>query len=136
MKKFLTSIILITSSCIITKYLILSKVGLLLLVVTIIDLLFKEGIKGAFKNLGDYFWDSSYIQDLGWNVVLQTPFNILFCSFTKNYYHFGKSGECVSSAVGKNLQIGNKNKLLIGFSKLLDFGLGKNHCIKSIQTLY
>lgn len=134
MKKFLFSVILLISACIITKYLILSKFGLILFILTIIDLLFRNGIKKSLTTIGDYFWESAYIQDLGWNVILQTPFNFLFCNFTENYYHFGKPGETISSVVGKNLQIGNTNKLLIGFSKLLDFGLGKNHCIVSIQN--
>ena len=135
MKKFLFSIILLILACIITKYLILSKFGVVIFIITVIDLLFKGGVKKAFQNIGDYFWESAYIQDLGWNVILQTPFNILFCSFTKNSYSFGVPGESVSSAVGKNIQIKNTNKLLIGFSKLLDFSLGKNHCVQSIQKL-
>ena len=107
----------------------------MLFTLTIIDLLFRNGIKKSLTTIGDYFWETSYIQDLGWNVILQTPFNFLFCNWTKNYYHFGKPGETVSSVVGKNLQIGNTNILLIGFSKLLDFWLGKNHCINSIQDI-
>lgn len=135
MKRFIFSILLLISACLITKFLILSKFGLMLFTLTIIDLLFRNGIKKSLTTIGDYFWETSYIQDLGWNVILQTPFNFLFCNWTKNYYHFGKPGETVSSVVGKNLQIGNTNILLIGFSKLLDFWLGKNHCINSIQDI-
>lgn len=134
MKRFIFSILLLISACLITWFLILSKFGLMLFTLTIIDLLFRNGIKKSLTTIGDYFWETSYIQDLGWNVILQTPFNFLFCNWTKNYYHFGKPGETVSSVVGKNLQIGNTNILLIGFSKLLDFWLGKNHCIDSIQN--
>lgn len=134
MKKFLFSILLLISASIITKYLILSKFGLILFILTIIDLLFRNGFKKSLTTISYYFWESAYIQDLGWNVVLQTPFNFLFCNWTKNYYHFGKPGETVSSAVGKNLQINNTNKLLIGFSKILDLFLGKNHCLQSVQT--
>lgn len=135
MKRFIFSILLLISACLITKFLILSKFGLMLFALTIIDLLFRNGIKKSLTTIGDYFWETAYIQDLSWNVILQTPFNFLFCNWTKNYYHFGKPGETVSSVVGKNLQIDNTNILLIGFSKLLDFWLGKNHCINSIQDI-
>lgn len=134
MKRFLFSISLLIASIAITRYLIISKFFIFLFVATIIHLAFLGGLKKALQNIGDYFWECAYIQDLGWNIFLQVPMNLLFCSFSKNYYLYGVPGETISSATGKNLLCGNRNIFLIGFSKFLDFFLGKNHCIDSIQN--
>jgi len=133
MKRFIFSVLLLIAACFITKVLILSKIGLVLLIVSLIHLLFLRGIKKSLLAISDYFWASAYVQDLAWNIILQVPFNLLFCTFTTNYYLFGKAGETISSCVGKNIRLGNTNKLLIGFCKFLDFSLGKNHCLDSIQ---
>lgn len=134
MKRFIFSCLLLIASIVITKYLILSNFYLIVILVTIIHLLFSNGLKKSLQNIGDHFWEFAYIQDLLWNVFLQVPLNLLFCSFTKNYYLYGVPGETISSATGKNLLMGNTNVLVHLFAKVLDFALGKNHCINSIQN--
>ena len=57
-----------------------------------------------------------------WNKTLRTEFG----------YHFGYNEETISSALGKNQQLGTltkTGKALVWFLDALD----KNHCIKSIK---
>ena len=82
MKRFIVSCLLLLASTIITRYLILSDFFIVMVVITIVHLLFLGGIKKAAQNIADYIWEAAYIQDLLWNVLLQVPLNILFCSFT------------------------------------------------------
>lgn len=135
MKRFIVSCLLLLASTIITRYLILSDFFIVMVVITIVHLLFLGGIKKAAQNIADYIWEAAYIQDLLWNVLLQVPLNILFCSFTDKYYLYGVPGETISSATGKNILMGNTNILIHLFAKILDFSLGKNHCINSIQDI-
>ena len=80
-------------------------------------------IDGYFRNtaLNIDIWANSEFRAF-WNGAMRK----------KNGYEFGKVGETISSALGKNERdktLSNTGKLLV---KILDF-LDKNHCQKSMK---
>ena len=82
-------------------------------------------VKGYFRGtaLSLDIWANKEFRTL-WNTQLRID----------GGYEFGREGETISSALGKNQRDGTltkKGKLLV---KILDF-LDKNHCIKSIKEL-
>lgn len=52
---------------------------------------------------------------------------------TDKGYSFGKEGETISSAIGKNKRDGTLTKTGIILSNILDF-IDENHCINSIKN--
>lgn len=85
-------------------------------------------IKG--HHFGDYFLNSALNLDIYGNREFRTLWNTAMK--IKGGYNFGKEGETISSALGKN-KINNK---LSWLGKALAFILDtidKNHCIKSIR---
>ena len=80
-------------------------------------------VKGYFRStaLSIDIWANREFRTL-WNVKLRI----------ENGYEFGREGETISSALGKNQRdntLSKTGKLLV---KILDF-LDKNHCEKSIK---
>ena len=80
-------------------------------------------VKGYFRStaLSIDIWANREFRTL-WNVKLRI----------ENGYEFGREGETISSALGKNQRdntLSKTGKLLV---KILDF-LNKNHCEKSIK---
>jgi len=71
------------------------------------------------------------IDELG-NTVCGPLFNRTLINFSKGY-HFGQPGETISSAIGKNLQMGTLTYTGRLLNKLLD-KIEKNHSIISIDN--
>ncbi|MEL7270278.1 MAG: hypothetical protein AAGL34_11950 [Bacteroidota bacterium] len=88
--------------------------------------LFKKGLIG----IGEFTLELAISVDQLGNVLMQHLFNSLWIK--KNGYKFGNRDETISSALGKNKQLGT----LTGFGKfidtILDF-IDPNHSLNSID---
>ncbi len=96
---------------------------ILFLPLTVINYFMVENKKGYFKSSAvslDKFANREF-RTL-WNKKLRTEFG----------YHFGYNEETISSALGKNQQLGTLTKTGKALVWLLD-SLDENHCIKSIK---
>lgn len=67
--------------------------------------------------------------DILGNVCCGALFNAVL--ITKGGYHFGREGETISSALGKNLLKGTLTKTGYALASFLDW-IDENHCINSI----
>ncbi|WP_205783225.1 hypothetical protein [Flagellimonas allohymeniacidonis] len=88
--------------------------------------LFTKGLRGV----GEYALQLAISIDQLGNVLMQHLFNGLW--ITKNGYKFGNRDETISSALGKNKQLGT----LTGFGRLIDGLLDiidPNHSLNSID---
>jgi hypothetical protein len=73
-----------------------------------------------------YFRQSALNLDVYANSEFRTLWNT---TLQKNGYKFGKAGETISSAIGKNIQNGTLTKT----GKILVLILTKKHCIDAIN---
>lgn len=83
-----------------------------------------------YRRITYYFGNSAKSIDIMCNVLYASMLNDWFIK--KNSYHYGKEGETVSSATGKNLYINGLTKWGIGLSGILDV-LEKDHVIISVD---
>ncbi|MCM4165105.1 MULTISPECIES: NUDIX domain-containing protein [unclassified Arenibacter] len=88
--------------------------------------LLKKGIVG----LGEYLLKIAISIDQLGNVGMQHLLNVLWIK--KGGYKFGNRDETISSALGRNNQLGTLTKFGGAIDKLLDF-LDKNHSLNSID---
>ena len=85
-----------------------------------------------YGNTKGYFRSTALSIDIWANFEFRTLWNTKLR--INRGYEFGKIGETISSALGKNQRdntLSKKGKLLV---KILDF-LDENHCIKSIKEI-
>ena len=83
-------------------------------------------------NIKGYFRGTAISIDIWANREFRTLWNVKLR--IENGYEFGREGETISSALGKN----QRDKTLTTSGKILVFildFLDKNHCIKSIKEL-
>jgi len=88
--------------------------------------------RSFLKNLNGYFLDEAVSIDIHGNRSMRALWNSTMRK--SNGYRFGREGETISSALGKNQRDGTLSfigKLLAGLLDLLD----KDHCKKSIKNL-
>ncbi len=100
--------------------------GPLGLIFGLLQQLFTKGLRG----IGEYALQMAISIDQLGNVLMQHLFNWLW--ITKNGYKFGNRDETISSALGKNKQLGT----LTGFGRLIDGLLDiidPNHSLNSID---
>lgn len=113
---------------------LLFAISIILLVVTgplglifgFLQQLFTRGLRG----IGEFSLQLAISVDQLGNVLMQHLFNWLW--ITKNGYQFGNRDETISSALGKNKQLGT----LTGFGKAIDALLDlidPNHSLNSID---
>lgn len=88
--------------------------------------LFSKGLKG----LGEYTLELAISIDQLGNVLMQHVFNALW--ITKAGYKFGNRDETISSALGKNKQLGTLTGFGRAIDRLLDF-IDPNHSLNSID---
>ena len=88
--------------------------------------LFSKGLKG----LGEYALELAISIDQLGNVLMQHVFNALW--ITKAGYKFGNRDETISSALGKNKQLGTLTGFGRSIDRLLDF-IDPNHSLNSID---
>jgi len=86
--------------------------------------------KGGWTYVKDAFMRGAHAIDVYGNVAYATLLNDYFIK--KDGYHFGKRGETISSALGKNWVRGTLTWLGLGLCGLLNL-LDKDHCWKSIE---
>lgn len=82
------------------------------------------------RRINYYFLSSAVAIDIMCNTAFSNLLNGWFLK--KGGYHFGKRGETVSSALGKNQLIGGLTFLGKGLASILDL-LQKDHCYISID---
>ncbi len=88
--------------------------------------LFTKGIKG----IGEFGLQLAISIDQLGNVLMQHLFNTLW--ITKQGYKFGNRDETISSALGKNKQLGTLTLFGRAIDQLLDF-IDPNHSLNSID---
>lgn len=86
--------------------------------------------KGGISYIKDAFMAGAHAIDVYGNVAYATLLNDYF--IRKDGYHFGRTGETISSAVGKNWVGGTLTWLGLGLCGLLNL-LDKDHCWKYIE---
>lgn len=86
--------------------------------------------RGGWTYINDAFMAGAHAIDVYGNVAYATILNDLFLK--KGGYHYGKRGETISSATGRNWAIGKLNWLGLGLCGLLNW-IDKDHCWKSIE---
>ena len=84
------------------------------------------------KNAGGYFKSLAIDIDIMGNRAFRTLWNNTLVKRNKNYYRFGKIGETISSAIGKNQIRGTLSIAGKCLAWVLD-GIDKNHCRNSIN---
>lgn len=100
---------------------------ILILPLTFLNMIF---VIIKYRKIDGYFKSTALSLDIWGNVEFRTLWNSTLR--TKNGYDFGKQGETISSALGKN----QRDKTLTNLGKILVFILDtidKNHCQKSIK---
>ena len=100
---------------------------LLILPLTMLNLF---SVYRKYGNVNGYFRSTALSIDIWANKEFRTLWNAQLR--TKSGYEFGREGETISSALGKNQRdktLTTTGKILVA---ILDF-LDKNHCIKSIK---
>ncbi len=116
-------------------------IGILLFLISIVLLvftgplgfiygLFQQLFSNGLKGIGEFSLKIAISIDQLGNVLMQHLFNALW--ITNDGYAFGNSDETISSALGKNKQLGT----LTGFGKLIDKILDRidpNHTLNSID---
>ncbi len=116
-------------------------IGILLFLISIVLLvftgplgfiygLFQQLFTNGLKGIGEFSLKIAISIDQLGNVLMQHLFNALW--ITNDGYAFGNSDETISSALGKNKQLGT----LTGFGKLIDKILDRidpNHTLNSID---
>ena len=88
--------------------------------------------RGFWKVNNKYFFENGRDIDVFGNYAYRSTWNLLFIK--KDGYKFGKKGETISSALGKN----QLNRRLTFFGKIVCFILDKidkEHCKKSIDEM-
>ncbi|MEM9077648.1 MAG: hypothetical protein AAGC43_11430 [Bacteroidota bacterium] len=88
--------------------------------------LFTQGLKG----IGEFALELAISIDQLGNVLMQHLFNTLW--ITKAGYKFGNRDETISSALGKNKQLGTLTGFGKAIDKLLDL-IDPNHSLNSID---
>ena len=112
-------------------------IGLILLIVavvlilplTLVNMIF---VYKKYKSIDGYFRNTALSIDIWANFEFRTLWNTKLR--IDGGYEFGKTGETISSALGKNQRdktLTNCGKILVA---ILDF-LDKNHCKKSIKEI-
>lgn len=96
----------------------------------------KFSLKEFNRSLNKEGLNSALAKDISGNVAYSTMLNDWFIK--KGGYHYGKAGETISSATGKNMMKGTLTWLgkgFAGFLNLVDFRNWKNggHCWVSID---
>jgi hypothetical protein len=86
--------------------------------------------KGFWKVTDTYWYQHAVAVDIFGNYAFRATWNLIFR--TKEGYLFGKIGETISSALGKNQRDGTLTAVGKVMCFILDT-LDKDHCIKSIQ---
>ena len=87
-------------------------------------------INRKYGNTKGYFRSTALSIDIWANREFRTLWNVKLR--TEKGYEFGKIGETISSALGKNQRDGTLTKKGKTLVAILDF-LDKNHCEKSIK---
>lgn len=85
-------------------------------------------IKGG--NFGQYFMKTALNLDVFANSEFRTLWNTVMRK--RQGYPFGKPGETISSALGKNKMTGDLSRVGVLLCFILDM-IDDNHCIKSIN---
>ena len=85
----------------------------------------------VFDVLFEMFGKLAIILDFAGNVLLARIFNDW--AIEKGGYEFGKTGETISSALGKNQKRGKLTVMGKNLCKVLDY-IEENHCEKSINN--
>ena len=130
MKNFLINIALCVASILLCRYLIFWKCCAFPLAVITVITEFGNGWNAGLNKISDYVRAIAIAIDMFGNVVLQVPLNLLFV--TDGGYRYGRAGETISSATGKNVQGNTLTKWGVGFNNFLSFVFGKNHAINNI----
>lgn len=130
MKNFFVNIALCLASIILCRYLIFWKWCAFPLAVITVITEFGNGWNAGITKASELVRSIAIIIDMFGNVVLQVPLNLLFV--TDEGYQYGRAGETISSATGKNVQGNTLTKWGVGFNKFLSFVFGANHAINNI----
>lgn len=88
--------------------------------------LFSKGLRG----INEYFLELAISIDQLGNVLMQHLFNALWIK--KGGYQFGNRDETISSALGKNKQLGTLTNFGKAIDKILD-SIDPNHSLNSID---
>lgn len=100
-------------------------------IINILIVLYKNVRKhGFFRVINKYLFNEAIRIDIFANESFETLWNTTLR--IKGGYKFGKRGETISSALGKNKLKGTLSWLGELVADILDF-LDENHCIKSIN---
>lgn len=89
-----------------------------------------DGVESFFTGLNELFFASAIMVDVLGNVLFQHFFNLVM--IYPEGYKFGRIGETISSALGKNQRDGTLTPSGTKLCSILDY-LDKDHCKKSIQ---
>lgn len=84
------------------------------------------------RRVNYYFLNTAVSIDILCNSAFSNMLNAWFIK--KGGYHFGRKGETVSSALGKNQYNDKLTWIGIGLAGILDT-IDKNHCYKSIEDI-
>lgn len=82
------------------------------------------------RRINYYFLNTAVSIDILCNAAFSNMLNAWFIK--KGGYHFGRKGETVSSALGKNLYDDKLTWIGIGLAGILDM-IDSHHCYKSIE---
>ena len=93
-----------------------------------ITFLFK---KNQLTLLEDFSFSMAQSIDMIGNVILADLFNRWIIN--ENGYQYGRAGETISSATGKNVKLGTLTKAGNKFNNTLTVVFGTNHAVNSIQ---
>jgi len=98
----------------------------------ILFLLFKMDKQLTWKYFNRVFYNIAKGIDVMGNFIMAPVFNLLLIKINESAYRFGKEGETISSALGKNIRLNNLTMLGKGLNWVLNL-FDKNHSIKSIN---
>ncbi|WP_435623135.1 hypothetical protein [Flagellimonas sp.] len=91
---------------------------------------FRQLFTSGFKGVGEFALELAISIDQLGNVLMQHLFNTLW--ITRTGYRFGNRDETISSALGKNKQLGTLTGFGRAIDKILDF-IDPNHSLNSID---
>ncbi|RNL80797.1 hypothetical protein ED312_18810 [Sinomicrobium pectinilyticum] len=92
--------------------------------------LFHTAIRNSLRGIGEYALKMAISIDQLGNVVMQHILNLLIIK--KGGYKFGNRDETISSAIGKNIQLGTLSGFGRLIDKILDF-IDPDHSLNSID---
>lgn len=103
------------------------------IIVAALFLIIKSDLKLVKKYFERLFLNMAISLDILGNYVCSILFNLTLIKKNDKAYRFGKEGETISSALGKNLLAGNLTLIGRTLNSALNF-LDRNHSIKSINN--